>query len=161
MKLNIILISILLTLSACGYSMRGSISIPSSIKSISVTSSQYSELVDILNSSLNSSNIKSSISKDDNMYRIVILSETFNRRQLSINSAGRVNEYELIYSVNFELKIPNKKSIKDRIILYRDYSFDENNVMGNSDRESDIQKGMMFTVSTLIFNKLIALTKKE
>ena len=161
MKLNIIIISILLTLSACGYSMRGSINIPSSIKSISVTSGQYSELVDILNSSLNSSNIKSSISVDDNMYRIVILSETFNRRQLSINSAGRVNEYELIYSVNFELKIPNKKSIKDRIILYRDYSFDENNVMGNSDRESDIQKGMMFTVSTLIFNKLIALTKKE
>tara|TARA_B110000914_G_scaffold154848_1_gene135946 strand:+ start:30 stop:515 length:486 start_codon:yes stop_codon:yes gene_type:complete len=161
MKLNIIIISILLTLSACGYSMRGSINIPSSIKSISVTSDQYSELVDILNSSLNSSNIKSSISKDDNMYGIVILSETFNRRQLSINSAGRVNEYELIYSVNFELKIPNKKSIKDRIILYRDYSFDENNVMGNSDRESDIQKGMMFTVSTLIFNKLIALTKKE
>ena len=161
MKLNIIIISILLTLSACGYSMRGSINIPSSIKSISVTSGQYSELVDILNSSLNSSNIKSSISKDDNMYRIVILSETFNRRQLSINSAGRVNEYELIYSVNFELKIPNKKSIKDRIILYRDYSFDENNVMGNSDRENEIQKGMMFTASTLIFNKLIASTKKE
>mgnify|MGYP006139949093 FL=1 len=161
MKLNIILISILLTLSACGYSMRGSINIPSSIKSISVTSDQYSELVDILNSSLNSSNIKSSISKDDNMYGIVILSETFNRRQLSINSSGRVNEYELIYSVNFELKIPNKKSIKDRIILYRDYSFDENNVMGNSDRENDIQKGMMFTAATLIFNKLIASTKKE
>ena len=160
MKLNIILISILLTLSACGYSMRGSINIPSSIKSISVTSDQYSELVDILNSSLNSSNIKSSISKDDNMYGIVILSETFNRRQLSINSSGRVNEYELIYSVNFELKIPNKKSIKDRIILYRDYSFDENNVMGNSDRESDIKKEMMSVVSKLIFNKLIASAKK-
>ena len=160
MKLNIILISILLTLSACGYSMRGSINIPSSIKSISVTSSQYSELVDILNSSLNSSNIKSSTSKSDDIYRIVILSEKFNRRQLSINIAGRVNEYELIYSVNFELKIPNKKSIKDRIILYRDYSFDENNVMGNSDRESDIKKGMVSTASTLIFNKLIASVKK-
>ena len=160
MKLNIILISLLFILSACGYSMRGSISIPSSIQSISITSSQYSELVDILNSSLNSSNIKSSISKDDDVYGIVILSETFNRRQLSINAAGRVNEYELIYSVNFELKIPNKKSIKDRIILYRDYSFDENNVMGNTDREGDIKKEMMSVVSTLIFNKLIASAKK-
>ena len=160
MKLNIILISLLFILSACGYSMRGSISIPSSIQSISITSSQYSELVDILNSSLNSSNIKSSISKDDDVYGIVILSETFNRRQLSINAAGRVNEYELIYNVSFELKIPNKKSIKDKLVLYRDYSFDENNVMGNSDRESDIQKGMMFTASTLIFNKLVASLKK-
>ena len=73
---------------------------------------------------------------------------------------GRVNEYELIYSVNYELRIPNKKVIKDEVILYRDYSFDENNVMGNSDREDDIKKGMISTASTLIFNKLIALTRK-
>ena len=155
MKLNIILISLLLALSSCGYSMRGSINIPSSIKSVSIISSEYSELVNILNSSLISSNIKPSTSKSDNIYRIVILSEEFNRRQLSINISGRVNEYELIYSVNFELKVPNEKSIKDKITLYRDYSFDENNVMGNSDREGDyIKKGMISTASTLIFNKI-------
>ena len=161
MKFNIILISALLALSSCGYSMRGSISIPSSINSISVISNQYSELVNTLNASLAFSNIGTSTSKSDDIYRIVILSEKFNRRQLSINIAGRVNEYELIYDVHFELKAPNKKSIKDRVTLYRDYSFDENNVMGNSDREGDIKKGMMSTASTLIFNKLIASTKNE
>ena len=160
MKLNIILISVLLILSTCGYSMRGSISIPSSIESVSVTSNGYSELVNILNSSLVSSNIQTSISKSDDIYGIVILSESFDRRQLSINVAGRVNEYELIYNVNFELRAPSKKSIKDRIILYRDYSFDENNVMGNTDREGDIKKEMMSVVSKLIFNKLIASAKK-
>ena len=160
MKLNIILISVLLILSSCGYSMRGSISIPSSIESVSVTSNGYSELVNILNSSLVSSNIETSISKSDDIYGIVILSESFDRRQLSINVAGRVNEYELIYNVNFELRAPSKKSIKDRIILYRDYSFDENNVMGNTDREGDIKKEMMSVVSKLIFNKLIASAKK-
>ena len=161
MKLNIILISLLLALSSCGYSMRGSINIPSSIKSVSIISSEYSELVNILNSSLISSNIKPSTSKSDNIYRIVILSEEFNRRQLSINISGRVNEYELIYSVNFELKVPNEKSIKDKITLYRDYSFDENNVMGNSYREGDIKKGMMSTTSTLIFNRLVASIQKQ
>tara|TARA_B110000285_G_scaffold79656_1_gene91957 strand:+ start:619 stop:1101 length:483 start_codon:yes stop_codon:yes gene_type:complete len=160
MKLNIILISMLLVLSSCGYSMRGSINIPSSVESVSVVSSEYSELVNILNSSLISSNIKTSTSKNDDIYRIVILSEEFNRRQLSINISGRVNEYELIYSVNFELKVPNEKSIKDKIILYRDYSFDENNVMGNSDREDDIKKEMMSTASTLIFNRLVASIQK-
>ena len=160
MKLNIILISALFILSSCGYSMRGSVNIPSSITSVSVISSEYSELVNILNSSLTSSNIETSISMSNDLYRIAILSEKFNRRQLSINISGRVNEYELIYDVNFELKIPNEKPIKDRVTLYRDYSFDENNVMGNSDREDDIKKGMVSTASTLIFNKLIALTRK-
>ena len=160
MKLNTILISALFILSSCGYSMRGSVNIPSSITSVSVISSEYSELVNILNSSLTSSNIETSISMGNDLYRIAILSEKFNRRQLSINISGRVNEYELIYDVNFELKIPNERPMKDRVTLYRDYSFDENNVMGNSDREDDIKKGMISTASTLIFNKLIALTRK-
>ena len=160
MKLNIILISALLILSSCGYSMRGSINVPSSIKSVSITSSKYSELVNVLNSSLVASNIETSISKSNDIYRVVILSESFDRRQLSINISGRVNEYELIYSVDFELKIPNNKPIKDRITLYRDYSFDENHVMGNTDREVDIKKEMMSTASTLIFNRLIASGKK-
>ena len=161
MKLNIILISALLVISSCGYSMRGAINIPSSIKSVSVISKNYSQLVNILNSSLTSSNIGISTSKAKDTYRIVILSERFDRRQLSINISGRVNEYELIYNVNFELKVPNKEPVQDKITLYRDYSFDENNVMGNSDREAYIKKGMISTVSTLIFNKLIASTNNE
>ena len=163
MKLNylkVIFISISLVLSSCGYSMRGAINIPESIKSVSVQSREYSELVNIINSSLVASDIKLSTSKSKDIYKIVILSENFNRRQLSINISGRVNEYELIYDVNFELQAPNKKAVKEKITLYRDYSFDENNVMGNSDREDDIKKGMMSTASSLIFHKLKASVNK-
>ena len=163
MRLNYLKISILflsLILSSCGYSMRGSLSIPSYIKSVSVISGEYSELVNTLNSSLVSSGIQLSTSQKDDIYRINILKEKFDRRQLSINISGRVNEYELIYSVDFELQMPEQKPIRDRITLYRDYSFDENNVMGNSDREDYIKKGMMSTASTLIFNKLKALKNK-
>ena len=140
--------------------MRGTINIPDLIKSVSVQSSEYSELVDIINASLVASDINLSTSKNKDIYKILILSENFNRRQLSINISGRVNEYELIYDVNFELQAPNKKAIKEKITLYRDYSFDENNVMGNSDREDDIKKGMMSTASSLIFHKLKASVNK-
>ena len=140
--------------------MRGAINISDSIKSVSVQSREYSELVNIINASLVASDIKLSTSKSKDIYKIVILSENFNRRQLSINISGRVNEYELIYDVNFELQAPNKKAVKEKITLYRDYSFDENNVMGNSDREDDIKKGMMSTASSLIFHKLKASVNK-
>jgi len=62
----------------------------------------------------------------------------------------------LIYEVRYEINSPNEKNLSDSIILYRDYSFDENNVMGNSDREDNIHQEMISTVSTLIFNKLRA-----
>ena len=70
--------------------------------------------------------------------------------------SGRVNEYELIYDVAYEINMPNEKNLSDSITLYRDYSFDENNVMGNSDREAYIKKEMVSTAATLIFNKLRA-----
>ena len=66
----------------------------------------------------------------------------------------------MIYDVNFELQAPNKKAVKEKITLYRDYSFDENNVMGNTDREDEIRKNMMSTASSLIFHKLKASANK-
>ena len=93
---------------------------------------------------------------DKDLNRIIVVSETFNRRQLSINISGRVNEYELIYKVVFQISTPNSKSSNEEIILYRDYSFDEDNIMGNTDREEQIRKEMVSTASSLIYNKFIA-----
>ena len=144
-------------ITSCGYSMRGSLNLPSSLAKISVYSDSYSELVNSINSTLKNSGITVTSSNNKDLYRIVVLSEKLNRRQLSMNITGRVNEYELIYEVRYEINSPNEKNLSDSIILYRDYSFDENNVMGNSDREDDIHKEMISTASTLIFNKLRAL----
>ena len=143
-------------ITSCGYSMRGSLNLPPSLAEISVSSNTYSELVNSINSTLLNSGIAVTSSNNKDLYRIIILSEKLNRRQLSMNITGRVNEYELIYEVIYQINSPNEKNLSDSIILYRDYSFDENNVMGNSDREDDIQADMISTASTLIFNKLRA-----
>ena len=154
------MISILMgTLTACGYSMRGSLNLPPSLNQISVYASTYSQLVNAINDSLINANVKVTNSNDKNLYRIVVLSEKFDRRQLSMSISGRVNEYELIYGIRYEINLPNEKNLTDTITLYRDYSFDENNVMGNSDRENYIKKEMISTAATLIFNKLRALAK--
>tara|TARA_Y100000992_G_scaffold68899_1_gene42981 strand:+ start:1527 stop:2027 length:501 start_codon:yes stop_codon:yes gene_type:complete len=146
-------------ITSCGYTMRGSLNLPASLSDISVYSSKYSVLVNSINETLINSGINVTNSNDKALHRIVVLSERFNRRQLSMSISGRVNEYELIYDVQYEINLPNEKNLLDSITLYRDYSFDENNVMGNSDREDDIKSEMISTASTLIFNKLRAYAK--
>ena len=146
-------------ITSCGYTMRGSLNLPASLSDISVYSSKYSVLVNSINETLINSGINVTNSNDKTLHRIVVLSERFNRRQLSMSISGRVNEYELIYDVQYEINLPNEKNLLDSITLYRDYSFDENNVMGNSDREDDIKSEMISTASTLIFNKLRAYAK--
>jgi len=153
---SFIVIIMMSLITSCGYSMRGSLNLPPSLEKISVYSGSYSDLVNSINSTLQNSGITVTSSNSKHLYRIVVISEELNRRQLSMNITGRVNEYELIYEVKYEINSPNEKNLSDSIILYRDYSFNENNVTGNSDREDDIHKEMISTASTLIFNKLRA-----
>ena len=141
--------------------MRGNISLPDDIRTVSLTSESYSHLLNLITENLKNSDITVTDSKDKDLYRINILSESFKRRQLSINASGRVNEYEIIYDLSFEISPPNMKSDLETITLYRDYSFDENNIMGNSDREEQIRKEMVATSATLIYNRLNALTNKS
>ena len=150
-----------LALVSCGYSMRGNISLPDDIRTVSLTSESYSLLLNLITENLKNSDITVTDSKDKDLYRINILSESFKRRQLSINASGRVNEYEIIYDLSFEINPPNLKSDVETITLYRDYSFDENNIMGNSDREEQIQKEMVATSASLIYNRLHALINKS
>ena len=99
--------------------------------------------------------------RDRDLYRVKIISETFNRRQLSISISGRVNEYEIIYNVTYQISSPNEKSKEETLSLYRDYSFDEDNIMGNTDREAQIKKEMVSNAASLIFTKFIAKIKNR
>ena len=150
-----------LVLVSCGYSMRGNLALPDDIEAISVNSESYSPLVISITEALKNSNINVTSTKNKNLYRINILSESFKRRQLSLSASGRVNEYEIIYDISFEISSPNMKSDIETITLYRDYSFDENNIMGNTDREERIKNEMIATSASLIYNRLNAAIKNS
>ena len=150
---------IAILLSGCGYQLRGNIDLPSDLKQVSVVSQKYSDLVRNISQRFSNSDIKVVNKSDRDLYRVKIVSEVFNRRQLSINISGRVNEYELIYNVTYQISGPDEKSKEETLSLYRDYSFDENNIMGNADREAQIKKEMTSNAASLIFTKLIARIK--
>jgi len=155
---NLILTFTLIGITSCGYTLRGNLVLNESIKEVSVYSNKYSQLSNSINILLTNNNIKTSSQRNSSNYRIQIFSENFNRRQLSVNLSGRVNEYEIIYSIDFNISAPSEIGTVENITLYRDYSFDENQVMGNTDREDSIKKEMISTAATLIINKFVAQT---
>ena len=154
-----IYLAISLLVSGCGFQLRGNVELPSDLRQISVISEDYSDLVKNLSQSLSNSDIQVVDKSNKDLYRVKIVSEAFNRRQLSINITGRVNEYELIYNVKYQISSPNEKFKEETLSLYRDYSFDENNIMGNTDREAQIRREMVSNAASLIFTKLIARIK--
>ena len=157
---KLFLVSLFVFLSSCGYTMRGTLDVPPSIKSVSLVSENYSDLINSISMSLVAGGIEVQSLQDKSLFGINVQSETFDRRQLTISTSGRVNEYELIYRISYQISAPKEDAKTQTITLYRDYAYDENNVMGNTDREDSIKKEMISTATTLIFNKLKASAKK-
>ena len=98
-----------LLVTGCGFQLRGNVDLPSDLKQISIVSENYSDLVKNLIQSLSNSDIQVVDTSNKDLYRVKIVSEVFNRRQLSINITGRVNEYELIYNVIYQISSPDEK----------------------------------------------------
>tara|TARA_B100001123_G_C15275493_1_gene1012008 strand:- start:1431 stop:1892 length:462 start_codon:yes stop_codon:yes gene_type:complete len=144
------------SLISCGYTMRGSLKISESINTISIQSQQYSDVSNDINLLLTSMDIQTTNQLDKSGYTIKIINERLDKRQLTINPDGRVNEYELIFTVTFSVITPSKEFAPDTITLYRDYSFDESKILGTSDRETALHKEMISTASTIIIDRFKA-----
>ena len=132
---NLLIIILSVVISACGYTLRGELKLPDDVKNIGV---------------------KTSSRRSSESYQIEIFSEVHNKRQLSMNQAGRVNEYELVFTTRFAINTPLERGQEDRITLYRDYLFDESRILGTTDREEEIRNEMMSTAASIIVNKLKA-----
>jgi len=153
---NSLLISLSTALIACGYTLRGNLNLPDDVKNIALITDSYSPISSEINLLLTNIGVETSDSKTTDGYQIEIVSEIHNKRQLSINQAGRVNEYELIFTTTFKINTPLENGKDESVTLYRDYLFDESRILGTTDREEEIKKEMRSTTASIIINKLKA-----
>ena len=153
---NLFLIILSLSLLSCGYTLRGKLVLPDDIKNVAIITDVYSPISREINLLLTNIGIETTNRKLSDAYQIEIISEIHNKRQLSINQDGRVNEYELVFTVRFKINSPIENGIGDSVVLYRDYQFDESRILGTTDREEEIKNEMVSTAASIVVNKLKA-----
>ena len=138
-KLGVVLKTLTITLlttsllSACGFQLRGDYLIDDKLQTLYVTSSDvHGELTRLvrLNLTRNEVNVLTSSKKDVPELRII--SDNLDRRTLSVFENGQVAEYELIYSVNYQVRFAGEDARKFRFELYRDYQDDPNLALAKS-----------------------------
>lgn len=120
-------------LTACGFKLRGNYLIDDQLKTLYLSSSDvHGELTRLvkLNLTRNQVNVLSASKADIPELRIV--SDKLDRRTLSVFSNGQVAEYELIYSVNYQVRFTGQDPQKYRFELYRDYQDDPNLALAKS-----------------------------
>ncbi len=120
-------------ISSCGYQLRGSMNVDG-LENITIISNGYTSISNLLSQKLGSSII--SQSQDHDTYPVVkINSISSQTRQISVNSSGRVDEYEISKSLNYEIIISENNSMTGTLKASGSYDFNESRMHVTREQE--------------------------
>jgi LPS-assembly lipoprotein len=125
-----------LLLSSCGFQLRGQLPL-AKYPAIHLQGDRHSQLLTELSMQLSRNNVQLSEQSSNDIPQIKLDRDSLQRRTLSLFPNGQVAEYELIYTVNYQLQLPNQEPVPYQIELYRDYQDDPNRALAKA-RELDL-----------------------
>ena len=129
----------IISLIACGFQLRGGIE--ANFDSISINGGSAG-FVKQLKKRLRQSSI--AVLPTDGEVKLEILDDLLNKRILSLNSDGRISEYELNYKVSYRVKGKNDSEWGQLINneVRRQYTYDDENVVAKALEEEKLINGM-------------------
>lgn len=134
-KIKIVGSALLLTslISACGFHLRGAHILPEELQTLRISSQdKFGELTRVVKQHLAYNNVNVVKASTTKTPELRILKDKLDRRTLSVFPNGQVAEYELIYSVRYQIIIENEEPQNFEFELYRDYQDDPNLALAKS-----------------------------
>tara|TARA_B100001063_G_scaffold113772_1_gene106243 strand:- start:3325 stop:3816 length:492 start_codon:yes stop_codon:yes gene_type:complete len=133
-KLKLLLLStiIIASISSCGYQLRGAINIDG-IENINIISDDNNSITRILKQKLLPYQQENFI--ESKYPSIKILSIDTKKRQLSVNSSGRVDEYEINKSIKYQFIYSEDNIVTGSLKSGASYDFNESQMQGTRERE--------------------------
>ena len=128
-----IIIVFSLTFISCGYQLRGSMDIQG-LSDIRIISNERNNISKILERKLSSSN-KSGVTNISKYPAIKIINIKSEKRQLSVNSGGRVDEYEIYKVIKYEFIFSEKNKQVHTSKASASYDFNESQMQGTKEKE--------------------------
>ncbi|HEY9051661.1 MAG TPA: LPS assembly lipoprotein LptE [Gammaproteobacteria bacterium] len=156
---KLFLFVLIVMMTGCGFHLRGAYELPADMSRTYISSAnQNSELVRSLKRVLRSNQLTLVDNPVDAGAVLRIISEARNKRVLSVDSQGRAREYELQYSIKFEVSgKDNGFSLPPQELqLQREFLFDPEDVLGKSSEEADLINDMQQDMVRLIMLRLQA-----
>ena len=124
---------IIVSISSCGYQLRGSINIEG-LENVNILSDNKNNITRILQQKLLP--YQQNNSNKSKYPSIRILSIDFEKRQLSVNSSGRVDEYEINKIIKYQFIYSEKNIVTGVLKSSASYDFNESQMQGTRQREN-------------------------
>lgn len=120
-------------LTGCGFHLRGEFLLPESLQTLYVSSTDtHGELTRVIKQHLKLNKVKLATVTQEGVPQLRILKDRLNRRTLSVFPNGQVAEYELIYTVKYQLIIDHEQTQDFSFELNRDYQDDPDKALAKS-----------------------------
>jgi len=157
--LNVCMLTIILTIVGCGFKLRGDFGLPADIQQLQLLAAQKNTpLHRILGKQLQGFNIEvwdntaSASQINEQVDAIVYLtSDRLERRLLSLFSTGQVAEYELVYTIKYQIQFPAQDAQEIEFDVTREYQDDPDAVLAKS-RELDL---IQYEMRQIAANRII------
>jgi len=124
MTLRLLTVVLVLALSACGFHLRGAMSLPDNLDPVKVVSTdRYSPLAETLAGALTRAGAQPATPETENPAVLELLAEKWGDTPVSVDERGRAQEFSLRYAVVFELRNGDGTLLVPRqnVELSRDY----------------------------------------
>ncbi|MGN6282325.1 LPS-assembly lipoprotein LptE [Frateuria sp.] len=133
-----------LALSACGFHLRQSAALPTSMQRMHLTVSGGGSLQRDLVRALEDSGVTIEDQGGEGIAELKIPVAAFSTDTLSVSGGARVTEYSVHYQVRFEVDDSNGQSLvaQQRIDMSRDFSYDALNTVGTDAQVEEIRRSL-------------------
>lgn len=132
-----------MTLSACGFQLRGQAAIP--FQTVRVEAPGFSVFANDLERAIRSgSNARIVESRDQAEAVVQIVGESQEKHILSLSSSGKVREFELRYRVAYRLtdRVGTDLATPGEIVLRRDMTYDDTQLLAKESEETLLFRDM-------------------
>jgi LPS-assembly lipoprotein len=160
--LNVCILTIVLTIVGCGFKLRGDYGLPTGIQQLQLLAAQKNTpLHRILGKQLQGINIDvwdntASASQIAQQVDVIVYlsSDQLERRLLSLFSSGQVAEYELVYTIKYQIQFPAQDALEIEFDVTREYQDDPDAVLAKSRELNLIQNEMRQEAANRIIRQI-------
>jgi len=148
-----------LSLSGCGYHLRGSNDVDLGVKRVHIVSHGANQLADALERVFRIRGVAVSDQREDVNAIITVSEEAYERRVLSVDAdTGKVREFEMDFQARVAVHGPGGEVLLEehRLALQRDFTFDETAVLGKFQEENAIRQEMREDAAETILRRIAA-----
>jgi len=150
------LLVLLLAVQGCGFHLRGVAELPPSVTGIFIEQQNAPLITETLSRAFTEQELPLVEDKTKAQVIVRVSQERYQRRILSVNAEGKVQEYELDYAVNLQILDDQGQPLvsAQTLSLMRDLRYDSAQVLAMTSEEQSLKNEMLTDAAQQIIRRL-------